>query len=204
MQVIDPASLEGRAPYHLLTSLVVPRPIAWVSSLSAEGTRNLAPHSYFNAISSDPLIVHFTQTGVKDSVRNVEATREFVVNVVSRELVERMNVTAANMPPEEDEFTWAGLAAAPSARVAPPRVAEAKAAFECSVEEIVRLGNGNMVFGRVLCIQIDESVMRHGRVDPRLLRPVGRMGGAGYTDAAAELFDVHRLTWDDLRGRSEG
>ncbi|MDP9067610.1 MAG: flavin reductase family protein [Actinomycetota bacterium] len=200
---IDPSELPGREAYHLLTGLVVPRPIGWVSTLSAAGVRNLAPHSYFNAISSDPLIVHFTSTGTKDSLVNARDTGEFVVNIVSRDLVEQMNLTAANFPPEEDEFSWAGLDAAPSMTVTPPRVAAAKAALECRVEQIVQLGNGSMVFGRALCVVIDEAVMRDGRVDPALLAPVARLGGSTYTDASRGLFDLKRPTWDELKLQRE-
>ncbi len=196
---IDPSELEAREAYHLLTSLVVPRPIAWVSTLSTSGVRNVAPHSYFNAISSKPLIVHFTSTGTKDSLVNARDTGEFVVNVVSRDLAEDMNLTAANFPPEEDEFSWARLEEAQSTRVKPPRVASAKAAFECKVVHILELGNGSMVFGEVVMIVIDESVIRDGRVDPELLAPIGRLGGSTYTDAAQALFDLKRPRYEDVR-----
>ncbi|MGI8774033.1 MAG: flavin reductase family protein [Actinomycetota bacterium] len=182
----------------------MPRPIAWVSTLGENDVRNLAPHSYFNAISSDPLIIHFTSTGVKDTLRNVRATGEFVVNVVSKDLVEPMNLTAADFPPDEDEFDWAGLEATPSSHVRPPRVARAKAAFECKVNRIVSLGNGNMVFGDVLCLHVDEAVMRDGRVDPALLQPVARLGGSLYTEAAPGLFSLKRPTWKDLKGTRKG
>lgn len=196
---VDPSELAGRDAYHLLTSLVVPRPIAWVSTLSRSGVRNVAPHSYFNGMSSDPLIVHFTSTGTKDSFVNSRETREFVVNMVSRDLAEEMNLTAANFPPEEDEFTWAGLHDAPSFRVKPPRVAAAKAAFECKVVHILELGNGCMVFGEVVMIVVDDEIVRDGRVDPELLAPIGRLGGSTYTDAARALFDLKRPSYDDVK-----
>ncbi len=196
---VDPSELAGREAYHLLTSLVVPRPIAWVSTLSRSGIRNVAPHSYFNGMSSDPLIVHFTSTGTKDSFVNARDTGEFVVNMVSRDLAEEMNLTAANFPPEEDEFTWARLDDAPSFRVKPPRVAAAKAAFECKVVHILELGNGCMVFGEVVMIVVDEQIVREGRVDPELLSPIGRLGGSTYTDAARALFDLQRPSYDDVR-----
>lgn len=198
---IDPVSeLEGRKGYFMMTSLVVPRPIAWVSTLSATGVRNVAPHSYFNAISSNPLILHFTSTGVKDTLTNVRATGEFVVNIVSADIVKKMNTTAANFPSDEDEFEWAGLHAAPSTVVSTPRVAEAKAAFECRLRGVVSMGDGNMVFGDVVRIHIDEAVLRDGRVDPTLLQPVGRLGGSGYVDVARAVFELRRPTWDDVRG----
>lgn len=200
MPEFDPHDLAPRDTYFLLTSLVVPRPIAWVSTLSAEGVRNLAPHSYFNAISSSPPIVHFTSTGVKDSLRNVRATGEFVVNVVSRDLLEVMNLTAADFPPGEDEFAWAGLDAAPSQTVAAPRVASARAALECRVREVLSMGNGTMVFGDVLHFHVDDDVWRDGRVAPELLQPVGRLSGAGYAPVDTVLR-LPRPRWDDVRGR---
>lgn len=196
---IDPARLEGREPYFLITSLVVPRPIAWVSSVSASGVLNVAPHSYFNAISSNPWIVHFTSTGEKDTLRNVRATGEFVVNLVTRELVEEMNFTSADFPSDESEFEWAGLEPAASEQVAPPRVARARVAFECRVEDIVSKGNGHMVFGDVLVAHVDEALFVEGRVDPHLLRPVGRLGGALYTDASGDIFKLPRPTWEQVR-----
>jgi flavin reductase (DIM6/NTAB) family NADH-FMN oxidoreductase RutF len=195
----DPLRFEGREGYFLLTALVVPRPIAWVSTVSADGGRNLAPHSYFNAISSNPLVIHFTSTGVKDSLRNVRATGEFVVNIVGGALAESMNLTAANFPPEEDEFAWANLADAPSKTITPPRVARAAAAFECTVNRIVSIGNGHMIFGDVTHLVVDESVMRDGRVAPDLLDPIGRLGGSWYTRAASDLFKMKRPTYDELR-----
>jgi flavin reductase (DIM6/NTAB) family NADH-FMN oxidoreductase RutF len=199
----DPQEFEGREGYFLMTALVVPRPIAWVSTLSAEGARNLAPHSYFNAISSNPLVIHFTSTGVKDTLTNVRATGEFVVNIVSAHLAEAMNLTAANFPFEEDEFTWAQLEDAPSKRVSPPRVARAAAAFECTVNRIVSIGNGHMVYGDVVNLVVDEAVMRNGRVAADLLEPIGRLGGSWYTRAAADLFQMKRPTWDEVRNTGE-
>ncbi|MDQ3953390.1 MAG: flavin reductase family protein [Actinomycetota bacterium] len=196
---IEPARLEGREPYFLITSLVVPRPIAWVSSLSAEGVANVAPHSYFNVISSNPWILHFTSTGEKDTLRNVRATGEFVVNVVTRELVEEMNFTSADFPPGESEFEWARLEAAASVRVAPPRVARARVAFECKLNDVVSKGNGHMVFGDVVLAHVDEELLHEGRVDPHLLRPVGRLGGALYTDASGDVFKLPRPTWEQVR-----
>jgi len=197
---IDPTvELEGREGYFLMTSLVVPRPIAWISTLSSAGVRNLAPHSYFNAISSEPVILHFTSTGVKDTLTNVRATGEFVVNIVSVDTAKKMNTTAADFPSDEDEFEWAGLHAEASSAVGPPRIAEAKAAFECRLRGIVSMGNGNMVFGDVVRIHVDEDVLRDGRVDPKLLQPVGRLGGSGYVDVARSTFELKRPTWDDVK-----
>lgn len=195
---IDPADLTPRETYFLMTNLVVPRPIAWVSSLAPDGTRNLAPHSYFNIVSTNPPIVHFTQSGRKDTLNNVEASGEFVVNLVSADLMEAMNVTSADFPPDQDEFTWAGLEATESTHVAPPRVAAAKAAMECRVRTILPMGNGNMVFGDVLTVHVDEAIWAEGRIDVAALAPVGRLGGSGYA-YVTDIFKLARPTWADLR-----
>lgn len=197
---IVPSELEGREPYFLITSLVVPRPIAWVSTLSKEGVPNVAPHSYFNVISSNPWIVHFTSTGEKDTLRNARATGEFVVNLFGRDLVEKMNFTSADFPPEEDEFEWAGLRTEASQRVAVPRVAGTPAALECRVDDILSKGNGHMVFGDVLIAHVDEGLFRDGRVDPEILRPVGRLSGSLYADASQGLFKIKRPTWKEVQG----
>lgn len=196
----NPSEMEGRAPYFLGTSLVVPRPIAWVSTLSSDGIANLAPHSYFNMMSSVPLIVHFTSTGVKDTLTNSRLTGEFVVNIVPHRLVEQMNLTAANFPPGEDEFGWAKLGKLDSVAVKPPRVEGAGAALECRVIDIISKGNGNMVFGEVLMVHVHEGVLTDGRVDPHALDPVGRMGGSTYTRAASDLFELKRPTYEGLTG----
>ena len=182
----------------MLTNLVIPRPIAWVSTLGPGGVRNLAPHSYFNIMSSNPPIVHFTQSGRKDTLLNVEDSGEFVVNIVSDDLAEQMNLTSADFPREEDEFAWAGLEATPSSVVAPPRVAVARAALECQVRTIVSMGNGNMVFGDVVAVHIDDSVYVNGRVDPAALAPIGRLGGSAYTHVN-DIFKLTRPTWDELK-----
>ena len=196
---IVPSELAGREPYFLLTSLVVPRPIAWVSTVSETGVTNAAPHSYFNAISSDPWIVHFTSTGEKDTLRNVRASGDFVINLVGRHLAEKMNFTAADFPPEESEFEWAGLEAVPSSRVKSPRIGEAPVAFECRLEDIVSKGNGNMVFGAVEMIHIDEDLFTNGRVDARKLKPIARLGGSQYTDASEGLFEIKRPSWAQVQ-----
>lgn len=200
---VDPADWAPRQVYFLLTGLVVPRPIAWVSTISPDGVRNVAPHSYFNAVAHDPPHVAFSSSGRKDTLRNIEATGEFVVNVTTREVLEAMNFTAGDFPPEEDEFDWARLTEAPSARVAPPRVAESKAHLECEAVGIVPTGNANLIIGRVVHFHVDPSVWHAGRVDPRLLDPVARLGGTGY----AFLSDFQKLarpTWEQVRGHEVG
>lgn len=196
---IVPGELTGREPYFLITALVVPRPIAWVSTISDAGITNVAPHSYFNVMSSNPWILHFTSTGEKDTLANVQATGEFVINTVSRDLVEEMNFTSGDFPPDESEFEWAGLEEAPSVHVKPPRVARAPASFECKLNDIVSKGNGHMIFGDVVMLHVDEALFNEGRIDPEILKPVGRLSGSQYSDASAGLFKIARPTWADIK-----
>jgi flavin reductase (DIM6/NTAB) family NADH-FMN oxidoreductase RutF len=196
------ADLDARAVYALLTSLVVPRPIAWVSTLSAAGERNLAPHSYFNLVSSEPPVVHVTSSQrrgrLKDTARNIAETGEFVVNVASREQVELANHTSAEWPPEEDEWRLAGITGVPSRLVAPERVAGAPAALECRLVETVTIGNGTMFFGEVVWFHADPRVMDGHRVSARALDPVARLGGPFYTPLG-DIFRLVRPDWEQLR-----
>src|SRR5580692_6354330 len=143
---------DWRAPgfYQLLTALVVPRPIGWISTISESGERNVAPYSYFNLMGSDPPYVAFGSTGIKDSLRNLREVPEFVANIVTMHLLERMNFTSGDFPHEEDEFDWACLTPAPSAKVRPFRVAQAKAHLECEVAQIVTDRHTNIVLGRIV------------------------------------------------------
>jgi flavin reductase (DIM6/NTAB) family NADH-FMN oxidoreductase RutF len=185
----DLDSLEPRARYFLITAAVVPRPIAWVSTVDEQGNRNLAPYSYFNACSATPPIVHFTSTAPKHSIANVKATGEFVVNIVSHDLAQAMRTSSAVFRPGEDEYEWAQLDAVPSVRVRPPRVARAKVALECRLRKLLEMGEGTIAFGDVLHVHVDVSVWRDGRIDPTLLAPVGRLSGMDYTT----VTDVYRL-----------
>ena len=177
---IEPASWPHEQSYHLLTALVVPRPIAWISSLSPDGVRNLAPHSFFNAVATDPPHIVFSSTGVKDSINNIRATREFVLNIVTMDVMEDMVYTSADFPPEEDEFEWSGLTPVPSVMVEPPRIAECKAHLKCVLVEETTLGDAIVMFGRVVFIHIEPSIWRNGRIDSDLFEPVCRLSGSGY------------------------
>jgi flavin reductase (DIM6/NTAB) family NADH-FMN oxidoreductase RutF len=196
---LDPRELSHRDAGYLMNGLVVPRPIAWVSTLSADGIANLAPHSYFMAVSYAPMMVMFVSShssrhhpeGRKDSLRNAAATGEFVVNFVASSLIFPMNQTSAEVPPEIDEFALAALEKAPSRHVKPPRVAAAKAAFECRLHRIVEIGDGSVVFGEVLYAHIDEKVWSGGRIDVRELDPLSRLGGSSYAKLG-EVFSMRR------------
>ena len=172
----DPAELQGRAFYRLINSVVVPRPIAWVSSLSADGVGNLAPHSFFTVACVDPPVIQFTSVGRKDSLRNVEATREFVVNLTPEWLFEEVNASGTDFPPDGDEFDEIGVEREPSLRVAPPRVARSPAALECVLQATTSFGDSTVVFGRVVHAAIEEDVLVDGHPEIDRLKPLSRLG----------------------------
>ena len=172
----DPAELPPYDFYKLLTSVVVPRPIAWVSSTSPAGVDNLAPHSFFTVSCTRPPVVQFTSVGRKDSLRNVEATGEFVVNLAPEPLFEQVNATGTNYPPEISEFDAVGLEREPSKRVRPPRVAASPVALECVLLSTTSFGDSIVVFGRVVHAAVATEVLdgNHPRIE--LLRPLSRLG----------------------------
>ena len=201
----DPQRLDPAAMYKLLIGSVVPRPIAWVSSVDAAGVRNLAPFSYFMAITHDPPTIAFSAgprgaettggTGRKDTLANVQATREFVVNVVDDARAAQMNVTSADFPPEVDEFTEAQLVVAPSVKVRAPRVAEAPVSMECRVTQILPVGRlpHHLVMGEIVHMHVRDDVYdpASGRLDMHRLKPVGRLAGHLYTHVH-EIFEMKR------------
>lgn len=188
----DPAETDPRAFYRLLNSVVVPRPIAWVSTLSAEGADNLAPHSFFTVACVSPPIVQFTSVGRKDSLRNVEATREFVVCFTPEALFEQVNATGTDFPPGTSEFDAVGLEREPSLRVAPPRVAASPAALECVLHGTLSLGDSTVVFGRVVHAAISADALEDGRPEVRRLKPLSRMG-ANEWGTHGEIRDITRI-----------
>ncbi len=196
---IDPSTLSSDALYQLTISLVVPRPIGWISTIAADGVRNLAPFSFFNVVSGAPpiVIVSINQRAgkPKDTLVNILATGEFVVNLVSEHVAQQMNVTSGNYPPEVDEFAVAGLAPASSVKVNAPRVGEAFVNLECMLAEKVRLPDCayTIVFGRVVWFHIADAILNErGRVDPQKLQPVARLGGGGWYTTLGKLFEMKR------------
>ena len=181
----DPREMANRDIYRLMISLVVPRPIAFISTMGPDGHLNLAPFSYFIAISSKPALVGISFThrpdDPKDSLRNIRDTGEFVINVVSEELLGPMVKTSGEYPPEIDEFALAGLATRPSRVVKPPAVAESPAHLECRLERELTLGNGTFVIGEVVAIDVDDTMFTDGYIDAMKLRPVGRLAGEFYS-----------------------
>jgi flavin reductase (DIM6/NTAB) family NADH-FMN oxidoreductase RutF len=176
-------------PHDPVNAIVAPRPIGWISSLSNSGTRNLAPYSYFNLIASRPALVVYGSSGMKDSRRNIEATGEFVCNIVNWDLREAMNRSSAAVPHEVDEFDLAGLEAAPSRWVKPPRVKRAPAALECRHVQTVALPSADpgvphffsLIIGQVVGVYIDDDFIQGGLVDVTKIRPVARLGYFDYS-----------------------
>ncbi|CAM3860116.1 flavin reductase family protein [Nocardioides zeicaulis] len=164
------------SPYRLLTALVVPRPIAWVSTLSAAGVGNLAPHSFFTVACADPAVVQFTSIGRKDTLRNVEETGEFTVSLASEELVDQVNATSTAFGPEVDEADATGVVMEPSEKVAPPRVRASPASIECTLRQVVDLGTSWLVLGTVRAITVRESALDGTHPLMSELRPVSRLG----------------------------
>ena len=186
-----------RSFYGLLTSVVVPRPIAWVSTLTADGeTANLAPHSFFTVACTAPPIVQFTSVGRKDSLRNVEETGEFVVNFAPESLFTQINATATDFPRDEGEFDAVGIAREPSLRVKPPRVAASPVALECTLHSTLRLGNSTVVFGEVVHAAVSKDVLVDGRPDIGLLRPLARLGGNEWS-TVGEVREAARIRYRD-------
>ncbi|MGA8845367.1 MAG: flavin reductase family protein [Nocardioides sp.] len=184
-------------PHDPFNAIVGPRPIGWISSLDADGGRNLAPYSFFNAFNYTPPIVGFSSIGHKDTVANLEATGEFVWNLVSRDLAEAMNQTATM--DRVDEWDRSGLEPAASVVVKPQRVAAAPVSFECVVTQVVRLTdrdgdevNAWMTFGEVVGVHIDEAFLVDGIYDTALARPIMRGGGPSAYYEVGERFDLGR------------
>ncbi|NYV76899.1 flavin reductase family protein [Streptomyces sp. UH6] len=202
----DPATTGSGDFYRLLTAVVVPRPIAWVSTLSADGVANLAPHSFYTVASTEPPVVQFTSVGAKDTLRNVLATGEFVVNLAAEDQFAAVNDTATDFPPGLGEFAAVGIAPEPSATVAPPRVAGSPVAIECGLHDTVVIGNCTVVFGRVRHVAVaEEALDEDGRPVLGRLRPLSRLGGDEW-GATSVVHDRRRIRYADWLGgrRTEG
>jgi flavin reductase (DIM6/NTAB) family NADH-FMN oxidoreductase RutF len=200
----DAATADPAEIYSLLVGCVVPRPIAFVSSLSAAGGANLAPFSFFNAGGAHPpsLVFSPVTSGAgrdKDTLNNIRATREYVVHIAPWSLREKMNQSSADYAPEVDEFVEAGFTKVASKRVKPWRVAECPVAMECRLFQIVEHGSGplraNYVIGEIVYMHLQESLFVNGRIDPVILDPIGRLGGPLYTHVTKEsVFNLPRPT----------
>jgi flavin reductase (DIM6/NTAB) family NADH-FMN oxidoreductase RutF len=193
----EPRSGHG-LPHDPFKAIVAPRPIGWISTVDAQGLHNLAPYSFFNAVCSKPPMVAFASEGVKDSVRNVRATREFVCNLATAALAEGMNMSAAHVPPEVNEFELAQLETAPCRLVRPLRVAASPASLECKVTDILHLRDldgretdRHLVIGQVVGVHIDETYLQDGLFDTARAVPIARCGYRDYASVTT-VFQMIR------------
>ena len=190
-------------PHDPFKALVAPRPIGWIGSIADDGTPNLAPYSFFNAISDSPKMVMFASDGRKDSVTNIEHSREFTASLVSLDLAEKMNASSISAPPHVDEFAYAGLTAKSGRLVAAPYVGEAYAALECKLVDLYSpktlsggLADYILVIGQVVGVHIDPHILSDGLVKMDRAAPVARMGYRHYSHGA-EPFEMTRPEWND-------
>jgi flavin reductase (DIM6/NTAB) family NADH-FMN oxidoreductase RutF len=192
----DPASLSARDAYRLMISCIIPRPIAFVTTLSREGVSNLAPFSFFNGVTSDPPVISIAVAtkrdgSKKDTWRNIEETGEFVVNVVVPELMDAVILGAKELPHNVSELELAGLETLPSLQVKPPRLAGSPIHLECRLLKIVEVEETGLILGRVAMVHAKDEIVEGGRVDPRRLTFVGRMGDDFYC-RVNDLFERRR------------
>jgi flavin reductase (DIM6/NTAB) family NADH-FMN oxidoreductase RutF len=200
--ILSPAELNTKDRHKLLIGTIVPRPIAWVSTISASGQFNLAPYSFFTVGARNPMTLIFCPQvpqnearEKKDTLANIEQIPEFVVNLTNEATAEAMNLTATLLPHGQSEFEWAGLTPVASDLVRAPRVAEAPVSFECVLQQIVTIsdapGGGYAVFGEVLRIHIRDDIYQDSYVNLKALRPIGRLAGSDYT-RVTDLFEMER------------
>ena len=205
--IVSPSDLAHSDLYSLLINSVVPRPIAWVSTVSSSGQSNLAPFSFFNAVCADPPLLAFAPgfrpskppaanpSEAKDTLRNIRQTKEFVVNVVPYELAEAMNLTSGEYDPSVDEFKVANVTPEPSHVVRPPRVAESPVSFECQLHQVLTFSpaptSSSLVIGQIVAIRIHDANLKDGRLDRNSLDLIGRMGGLQYC-RTADRFEMIR------------
>ncbi|NIM20453.1 MAG: flavin reductase family protein [Candidatus Latescibacteria bacterium] len=190
--IIDPKDQPRRDVYKLMIGSILPRPIAFVSTISTDGTLNLAPFSFFTGVTSQPPTICFSPARrpadgtQKDTLNNIVATGEFVVNVVTEAIARQMNEAATDFPPEIDEFEMTGLTPIPSQIVAPPRVKESPINMECKLHQVIEIGpegpgGGALVIGEIVLFHVADELLRKGRIDTGALKPVGRLAGTEYT-----------------------
>ncbi len=197
----DPQEMAQRSIYKLLTGVIIPRPIGWISSISEDGIANLAPFSFFNAVGDDPPHVMFSTSrsgnSNKDTLNNVLNTKQFVVNMVTEELAEQMNMTAHAVPSHESEFEFANLTPLSSVKVKPPRVSESPITMECELVHHYHLENHNnggatIIIGRIVMFHIDEQMLLEDfKINLETYKPISRLAGAHYAKLGT-LFSIKR------------
>lgn len=199
--LIDIAETDAPAVYQALVGVVTPRPIAWVTSVDLQGRVNLAPFSFYNTFGGSPPVVVFSPNrrpggGKKDTLRNIEETGEFVINAAVAELAEQVNLSSTGLPPGESEVELTGLTTIPSLKVKPPRIQESPIHLECKLLQILQIGasakSANLIVGQILLMHIADHILDdRGRIDPRKLRAIGRLGGPYYSHSD-EPFEMKR------------
>ncbi|MET3107803.1 flavin reductase (DIM6/NTAB) family NADH-FMN oxidoreductase RutF [Oxalobacteraceae bacterium GrIS 2.11] len=203
---IDPANNSAADNYKLLTNLVIPRPIAWITSQNQEGLVNLAPFSFFNAVGADPLYLivsvgHNDAGELKDTAKNILAKREFVVNLVTEDLFDAMNISAADFPADQSELAAAQLETAPSVQIQVPRVARAQASMECRLFSTQMLGKNLLIIGQVVMFHVADEL-----VGPRFhinhFAPLGRLGSPSVYCRTTDRFDVKRVSYAEWQKKS--
>jgi len=202
---IDPALQSPADNYKLLTNLVVPRPIAWVSTRSESGVINLAPFSFFNAIGSEPpyvmVSVGLNDKGeAKDTAKNIATSGEFVVNMVTEDLFDAMNISAADFPPDQSELDAAQLKTAPSVHIKTPRVALSQVSFECKLVNAQQLGKNTLFIGEVVMFHVADNVIGE-RLRISNFSPIGRLGSPSVYCRTTDRFDIARISYAQWLGR---
>ncbi|WP_405111313.1 flavin reductase family protein [Paenibacillus sp. FSL K6-1217] len=192
---IDPLQGTERDNYKLLVGTIIPRPIAFVTTLGDEGVLNGAPFSYFNIVSSNPpmISVSIQHAGgqSKDTARNIKHTKEFVVHIVDQQNVGQVNMTAAPLPPDQSEVSLAGLTPVDSLHIGVPGIKEAKVRMECVLEHCLELPNNDLIIGRIVQFHLDEAIYEQGRINPVALGAVSRLAGNHYA-GIGEIFEIER------------
>lgn len=210
--LFDFETLPTRERYKLIVSTVVPRPIAWVVTQDADGLNNAAPYSFFNALTDDPVVIAIgcgpTPAGAKkDTLLNIRTTGQFVVNLVSAETAEQMNITAIEFAPEVDELKEAGLTPVASTKIKPPRILESPVALECETFQLIPVGHHTIVLGRVLAMHVrDDCVLDPAKnyIDTEKLNLVGRMHGRGWYARTTDRIEIPRMSpeeWAAKKGK---
>ena len=205
--IYDPTEHPLLETHKLMIGSIVPRPIAFVSTLSKDGLENLAPFSYFNGICSNPPSIMFCPARrgydgkTKDTLNNIRDTEEFAVNIVSEDFAEQMVSTSTDFEPEVNEFEVSGLTPVPCQKIAPPKVAEAKISFECKLNKIIPVGNvgpggGFVIIGTIVLFHIDDDVYEDGYINLEKLRPIGRLAGNMYTRTTDKLEIIRKIKPD--------
>jgi len=199
---ISPDTLEWRDAYKLLIGSILPRPIAFVTTVDESGIANAAPFSFFTAICADPMLICFSPMrrgsdgAKKDTLVNIEKTKQFVINIVSENMAKQMNDCAVEFAPEVDETAVTGLTKVASSKVKVPRIKESLVHLECELYQVLNFGEspgaGSLVIGKVLNVHVEDELIQNGRIDTTKLQPIGRMAGNTYTNPLGKTFDIIR------------